>query len=257
MIILLSPSKTLDMDSKVTCKNTTTPALLDHSKTLVSIARKLSSKDIQKLMGVSEKIARLNEERFAKFRTPFTTDNAKPAIYTFKGDVYDGLNSESLSTKDIRYAQSHLRILSGLYGLLKPLDLMQAYRLEMGIKLANPKGKNLYEFWGEIITEQINEALDTSKSEFVVNLASNEYYSAVKPKSLIKPVITPVFKEKKGTEYKVIGIHAKKARGRMAAFMLQHQIHTPDAIKTYTQDGYCFNPAQSDEKSFVFTRSMT
>lgn len=254
MIILLSPSKTLDMDSPAAKVKSTQPALLKESEKLISHARKMDIYDIASLMKVSEKLAKLNHERFANFTTPFTDANAKPCGFAFKGDVYDGMDFESFSPQDREFAQTHLRILSGLYGLLRPLDLMQAYRLEMGIKLANERGKNLYEFWGDRITNEINKAAAESKSECVVNLASNEYFSAVKPKALNAPIITPQFKESKNGTYKVIGIMAKKARGRMAAWIIQNRITSPVAIQAYNQDDYRYNAALSSPESYIFTR---
>ncbi len=254
MLFLLSPSKTLDMEAQAPTLNFTHPALLDESKTLVQHARKLSKQELAELMSISEKLATLNYDRFKAFSAPFTTDNATPAIFAFRGDVYDGFDVESLDADTLRYAQEHLRILSGLYGVLRPLDLMQAYRLEMGIKLANPRGKNLYEFWGERITEQINQQLASTGDAYVANLASNEYFKAVKPKSLNAKLITPVFKEKRDDGYKVIALMAKKARGRMAAWALKHQIETPDALCNFAEDSYHYNDTLSDEYTLVFTR---
>ena len=254
MIIILSPSKTLDMESQTPKLATTKPALLKESETLIKEAQKLSKADIQALMKVSDKIATLNHERFQNFKTPFTEKNAHPAIYSFKGDVYEGLDIASFSDKDVSYAQDHLRVLSGLYGLLRPLDLMQAYRLEMGIKFANPRGKNLYEFWGERITNELNDALKETKSPCLINLASGEYFKAIQFDKLAKPVITPTFKESKNGTLKVIGLMAKKARGRMATWLIKNQISQIGEITTYDLDGYQYRPDLSSETEYVFAR---
>lgn len=254
MIILLSPSKTLDMEAPHSVKTPTQPALLTESKQLITEARKRSVQDLQELMAISEKLATLNHTRFKAFSTPFTPDNATPAGFAFQGDVYEGLQFAALNAKDQAFAQEHLRILSGLYGLLRPFDLMQAYRLEMGISLANPRGKNLYQFWGERITHAINADAKAAKSSLIVNLASNEYFSAVKPALLECPLITPVFKEKKGKDYKVVSFNAKKARGRMAAFLIESRARTAGDIIRFDRDGYQYHEKLSDSSTLTFTR---
>ncbi len=254
MIILLSPSKTLSMDAAHPVKAPTQPALLAESKKLITAARHCSVQDLQQLMDISDKLATLNHARFKAFKTPFTPDNATPAGYAFQGDVYAGLQFAELSAQDQTFAQAHLRILSGLYGLLRPFDLMQAYRLEMGIALANQRGKNLYAFWGERITDAINADAKASKSKLVVNLASNEYFSAVKPAVLELPVITPIFKEKKGKDYKVVSFLAKKARGRMAAYLIETRAKAASDILPFDRDGYEYNETLSTNNTLTFTR---
>jgi len=254
MMILLSPSKTLDMEGTTPIKKPTIPDLLEESQTLIKLARKLSANDLKTLMDISDKLAVLNVDRFQSFKTPFTPDNAKPALFAFQGDVYDGLDSASFSAADLTYAQQHLRILSGLYGLLRPFDLMQAYRLEMGIPLANPRGKNLYQFWGDRITNLLNKHAKQSKCSRIVNLASQEYFAAIHTPSLALPLITPVFKEKKGNQLKVIGLMAKRARGKMAAWIIQNRVESANDIQTFDLDGYQYDAALSTEGEFTFTR---
>jgi len=258
MIILLSPSKTLDMDGTripaATWKGATTPALLEESKTLIAQARTLSVADLKKLMKISDALAELNHERFRAFTAPFTAENATPALFAFRGDVYDGLDADSMQADDIAFAQTHLRILSGLYGLLRPLDLMQAYRLEMGIGLKNPRGKNLYAFWGERITHAIHDAARASKSRCVVNLASQEYFDAVHPEALGVPLVTPSFMEIKNGTPKIIGLMAKRARGRMARWLIEKRVQSAQDIPSFDLDGYRFTPELSTEGRFTFTR---
>ena len=206
MLIVISPAKTLDYDTPAKTKTFTQPDYLDHSQQLITRLRELSSQDISELMTVSKKIADLNVDRYASWSKKFTTANAKQAILAFKGDVYTGLDAESFSARDFKFAQNHLRVLSGLYGLLRPLDLMQPYRLEMGTRLSNKQGKNLYEFWDTQITEGLNQQLKKIKSEYLINLASNEYFKSVKPKHLNGQIITPEFKDYKNGQYKMLGI---------------------------------------------------
>ena len=205
-------------------------------------------------MGISDKLALLNAERFASFELPFTADNARPAAFAFNGDVYAGLDAGSMSEADIEFAQAHLRILSGLYGVLKPLDLMQPYRLEMGTKLATESGKNLYEYWGHTITDHLNETLATHDTQVVVNLASTEYFSAVKPKGLNAHIITPVFKDEKNGKVKIISFYAKKARGMMARYIIDKRIDTVDKLSEFDEAGYRFAPEQSSDTELVFVR---
>ncbi len=254
MLMLLSPSKTLNMDAEGAVTNATQPRLLEESKKLIKVAKGYSADDIKRLMKVSDKIAALNYERFQNFNTPFTAENATPCVLAFKGDVYDGLDAESLDAKSIDYTQAHLRILSGLYGLLRPKDLMQAYRMEMGRKIETAKAKDLYHFWGEQITDLINEDAKASKAAAVLNLASNEYFKAVKPAKLITPLITAHFKEKRGSEYKVLGLYAKRARGMMARYVIEHRIESVDALCNFTEGGYYYASELSDEKNLVFVR---
>ena len=254
MLIVISPAKTLDYSTPVQTKQFTQPALLDDSQLLIDRARQLSTLDIAELMKVSMKIAELNFERFEHWQTPFTTDNAKQALLAFKGDVYTGLNATDFSAKDLDFAQKHLRILSGLYGVLRPLDLMQPYRMEMGRSLSNPRGKNLYQFWGDKITDAINRQLENEKEPVLINLASNEYFKSVKPKSLIGRLITPHFKELKNGSYRVIGVHAKKARGMMSRFIIKNRLTDVEDLKSFTDMGYQYNPELSNESDWIFSR---
>ena len=227
---------------------------MDQSALLVDDARTLAPDDIRSLMGVSEAIASLNYERFMNWAPESTIANAKQAILAFKGDVYTGLEAETMSTKDLEFAQVHLRILSGLYGLLRPLDLMQPYRLEMGLKFSNQRGKNLYEFWGERITDAINADLASASTETLVNLASNEYFKAVKIKSLNADIITPQFKDLRNGQYKMISFFAKKARGVMARYIIDNQLSDPEQLKSFTASGYYFSAEQSSGNNLVFLR---
>jgi cytoplasmic iron level regulating protein YaaA (DUF328/UPF0246 family) len=254
MILVLSPSKTLDSESAPKIQSTAQPEMLSASEELVATLRKMKEADIAKLMEISPKLAHLNYERFQSFQTPFTAKNARPALFAFRGDVYDGLDADSLSEKDVAFAQEHLRILSGLYGLLKPLDLMQPYRLEMGTGLKHKAHKNLYSFWGSRISDAINTAQKNEKQNILINLASEEYFKAVDVKALYAKIVTPVFKEKKGKDYKIVGLFAKKARGVMARYIIQNQILSPEKIKTFDGDGYRYQTSLSNESVFVFTR---
>ena len=254
MLIVISPAKTLDYETPPQTRKKTQPALLERSAELIDDARQLSPQAIGKLMGISDKLADLNHERFMNWGQPFTLDNAKQSILAFKGDVYTGLDADSMGTDDLNFAQKHLRILSGLYGVLRPLDLMQPYRLEMGLKFANRGGKNLYEFWGEDITRALNAQLKSLKSEVVVNLASNEYFKSVKPRELHADIITPVFKDLKGGKYKVISFFAKKARGQMARYAIDKRIEDPAGLKRFRVDGYRYDAKQSTAREWVFTR---
>lgn len=254
MLLLISPAKTLDVETPAPTTQFTQADFLKESKQLISELRVLAPHDISQLMSISDKLGTLNFDRFASWKTPFKPSNAKQALFAFQGDVYTGMQAETFSPEDIEFAQQHLRILSGLYGLLRPLDLMQAYRLEMGTSFANSRGKNLYEFWGESITKAINKQLAALNGSVVINLASNEYFSAVKPKLLKAEIITPIFKDKKNGQYKIISFFAKKARGMMSAYIIQNRISDPDAIKQFDVAGYRFNAALSSERDWVFTR---
>ena len=254
MLVLVSPAKTLDFENPPATKTFTQPTLLSYSESLIKVCRELSPVDIASLMKVSDKIAGLNAARFAQWQPNFTSENAKQAIFAFRGDVYTGFDADSLSTSQIQSAQKHLRILSGLYGLLKPLDLMQPYRLEMGTKLANPQGSNLYAFWGDIITKEINNALLEQGDDIIINLASNEYFKSVKVKQLTGQLITPVFKDCKNGQYKVISFYAKKARGLMARYLIDKQPKTLAALLEFDLEGYFYSPEQSSIDSPVFLR---
>jgi len=250
MIIVLSPSKTLDFASKPRIKTYTQPALLAESETLIKTLRGYSEARLKKLMGISDKLAALNAQRYKNFHTPFTPDNAKQAILAFKGDVYEGIDVESYGKAHFEFAQKHVRILSGLYGLLKPLDLIQPYRLEMGIRLPTKRGKDLYGFWGDLITEVLN----AEKSVPLINLASEEYFSAVKPDVFKGDILHIVFKEKHKGTLKIIGLFAKKARGMMASFVVKNRITDAAGLKDFTESGYRFAPKLSGEDSCVFVR---
>lgn len=257
MITLLSPSKTLKMETpeQLDLRKASQPHFLSEAETLVKKMKGYSSAEIQKLMKVSEKIADLNVERFAAFETPFNADNATPALYAFKGDVYEGLDAPSMSETSVEFANDHVRLLSGLYGLLRPLDYMQAYRLEMGRPVPNDRGKNLYEFWGDAIAERLNEEADAIGASHIINLASQEYAKAVNEKALKKPMLTLHFKEKKGkNDYKVIGIYAKKARGLMTRYICDEQATEPGALMGFDREGYSYAADMSDEANMVFVR---
>jgi cytoplasmic iron level regulating protein YaaA (DUF328/UPF0246 family) len=227
---------------------------MDQSALLVEDARGLDPDGIRALMGVSEQIAHLNHERFMNWQSESNSDNAKQAVLAFKGDVYTGLQAETLSEDDLDFAQTRLRILSGLYGLLRPLDLMQPYRLEMGLKFANQRGKNLYEFWGEQLTDTLNADLVSAKTDVLINLASNEYFKAIKPKLLNADIITPQFKDLKNGQYKMISFFAKKARGVMARHIIDNRITEPEALKSFSEAGYYYSDAQSQGDQWIFLR---
>ena len=254
MLTLISPAKTLDFETAPTTRRATQPEFIEQAASLVDDARKMAPQDIVSLMGVSDAIADLNHHRFMNWSAPFSLDNAKQAVLAFKGDVYTGLEAETLSADELRFAQKHLRILSGLYGLLRPLDLMQPYRLEMGLKFANNGGDNLYQFWGEQLTDAVNRDLAKSETKVLVNLASNEYYKSIKPKALDADIITPVFKDLRGGKYKVISFFAKKARGQMARYIIEKGLNDPAGIKRFRKDGYRYNKDESTAREWVFTR---
>lgn len=256
MLTVISPAKTLDFDTPPTTRKATQPQFLQRSADLVADARAMSPQDIRALMGVSEKIAELNHARFMNWGTPFNLDNAKQSILAFKGDVYTGLEAQTLSSAQLNFAQKHLCILSGLYGLLRPLDLMQPYRLEMGLKFPNSGGSNLYEFWDDSITRALNTLLKKSGSRVLVNLASNEYFKAVQPGALDAEVITPVFKDLKGDKYKIISFYAKKARGQMARFIIDNELNDPAGMKKFKTGGYRYSKAESTARELVFTRDQ-
>ncbi|WP_417765275.1 peroxide stress protein YaaA [Spongiibacter tropicus] len=253
MLMLISPAKTLDFDTPAHTAQYSQPDFLDESKALIKELRALAPQDISALMKISDKLGTLNYQRFADWQTPFAPDNAKQAVLAFRGDVYTGLDADSMSDDDLAFAQQHLRILSGLYGLLRPLDLIQPYRLEMGTKFANARGKNLYDFWGNDITEAINAQLKEA-GPLVVNLASNEYFGAVKPKALNAEMVTPVFKDFKNGKYKIISFYAKKARGLMSAYIIKNRITDAEQLKTFDVDGYYFSPEESSDNEWVFLR---
>ncbi|MFN2288988.1 MAG: peroxide stress protein YaaA [Chromatocurvus sp.] len=254
MLTVISPAKTLDFDTPSTTRKTTRPEFITRAATLVEEARQLSPEDIRGLMGVSETIADLNHRRFMNWQRPFDLDNAKQALLAFKGDVYTGLEAETLSTSQLTFAQKHLRILSGLYGVLRPLDLIQPYRLEMGLKFANSGGRNLYQFWGDDIAASLNRQLKKTDSPVLLNLASNEYFKAVSGKALEAEVITPVFRDLKNGKYRVISFYAKKARGQMARYVIENGLDEPEGLKGYQTAGYRYSPSGSTPREWVFTR---
>ncbi|MCU7810680.1 MAG: peroxide stress protein YaaA [Candidatus Thiodiazotropha sp. (ex Notomyrtea botanica)] len=254
MLIVISPAKTLDYETPPVTKIHTKPAMLKQSQQLIDNLRNYSALDLAELMKLSMKLSELNFDRYHDWRTPFTTKNAKQASLAMKGDVYTGLDAESLDADDFKFAQQHLRILSGLYGVLRPLDLMQPYRLEMGTKLPNEQGKDLYAFWGEGITQAINKALKAQGDDILVNLASNEYYKSIKPKLVKGRIITPQFKEKKNGSYRMIGVYAKKARGLMSRYIIENRLDDPEQIKGFKTDGYRFSKRQSKDDQWVFIR---
>lgn len=254
MLILISPAKTLDYQSPLATERFTQPALLEHSQQLIKTARTLSAPQIKKLMGISDKLADLNATRFHDWQPDFTPENARQALLAFKGDVYTGLQAETFSDADFDFAQQHLRMLSGLYGVLRPLDLMQPYRLEMGIRFENERGKDLYQFWGDIITDTLNEALAEQGDEIVVNLASDEYFRAVKPKKLNARIIKPVFLDEKNGTFKVISFYAKKARGLMSRYIIEQRLTKPEQLAGFNSEGYFFDEAASTPDELVFKR---
>ncbi|MBL1352286.1 MAG: peroxide stress protein YaaA [Zetaproteobacteria bacterium] len=254
MLIVISPAKKLDMTPLDSGFSTQNPELLSHSQDLMAILRDKDAFDIAELMKLSMPLADLNSQRFQDWHTPFHAGNAKQALWTFQGDVYQSLDAASFSSDDVHFAQQHLRILSGLYGLLRPLDWMQAYRLEMGTRLENSRGKDLYTFWGDMISASIQDALAQQGDDVLINLASQEYFKAIRSKVLQAYIITPSFKEWKNGQYKVIGIHAKRARGLMSRFIIQHQLQKPDELKAFNVQGYAWNAELSSPQEMVFTR---
>lgn len=254
MLMVISPAKTLDFETLPTTSEHTTPDFLDDSAELIEQLREMSPHAISALMKISDKLGNLNFDRYLSWDKKFTPANAKQALLAFKGDVYTGLNAESMSGDDLLWAQDHLRILSGLYGLLRPLDLIQAYRLEMGTKLANGRGKDLYQFWGSQITDALNQQQADESLPVLVNLASNEYFKSVQSKQLNAEIITPVFKDWKGDKYKIISFYAKKARGLMVAYIIRNRLNDVEQIKNFDSEGYVYNPAMSSAREWVFTR---
>jgi hypothetical protein len=255
MLSVVSPAKTLDYDSVMPSNlPTTLPDYLAESEQLVTILRDKSPQELAQMMSISDKLAALNVARFAQWQRPYSMPAARPAIFAFKGDVYTGLAVENFSLDDLNYAQQHFRILSGLYGLLRPLDLMLPYRLEMGTDLANARGRNLYDFWGDRLTIALNEALRAQSDDVLVNLASNEYFKAVNLKRLEARLVTPQFKEEKNGQFKLVSFFAKKARGQMAAWLIRERITRVDDICQFDLDGYVFNGALSRDNELVFTR---
>ena len=255
MILLLSPAKTLDFTSEHIPLEPTQPAHLSHSSELITELKKLDTEEIASLMSLSEKLSTLNHHRYQEWKKPHRlSESCRPSLLCFKGDVYQGLAVENWNKSDFNYAQKHLRILSGLYGILRPLDLMKAYRLEMGTKFQNKRGKNLYAFWGSILTDALNVEIKGMKQAAFINLASNEYFSSLQEKELSAPVITPIFKDYKNDKYKIISFYAKKARGSMAAWIIKNKISSPEALTTFTEEGYRYDAESSTETQLVFLR---
>ena len=254
MFFVLSPAKNLNEKDPSPVSSFTQPDLLPEAEILMQKLRQLAPQQIAELMHVSDKIALLNAERNAAWHTPFTPENAKQAVFMFNGDVYEGIAADTLKPKQIDYLQQHVRLLSGLYGVLRPLDLMQPYRLEMGTAFANLRGKNLYEFWGDKITDLLNQTLKQAGSDVLINLASQEYFKSVNTKKLNARLITPIFKDEKNGKYKIISFYAKRARGLMVRYAAEHGITEPEMLKNFDYEGYSFNEAASNEAEWVFMR---
>ncbi len=253
MLMVISPAKTLDYESPLATQTHTQPDFLDDACELVDQLKELEPHQVSNLMSISDKLGQLNAERFQNWHTPFSPENARQAVLAFKGDVYTGLDAGSFSEQDFGFAQKHLRILSGLYGILKPLDLMQPYRLEMGTKFENKRGKDLYAFWGDRLTQEVNHLLKND-DEVLVNLASNEYFKSLKKKDLEGRLITPQFKDWKNGQYKMISFYAKKARGLMCRYAILNRITDADDLKGFDLEGYYFSEDQSDKNNWVFLR---
>ena len=254
MIAIISPAKKLNFNAESPIKAFSQCDFLDESKKLVDKAKDYTFDDIMKLMSVSENIANLTVQRFQAWNLPFDKYNAKQAALAFNGDTYTGLEAETFSQDDFNYSQDHLRILSGLYGLLRPLDLIQPYRLEMGTKMKNTKGKNLYEFWGTKISEQLNTDINNHKSKYIVNCASDEYFKVIDLSTLNIPIIKPIFKDVKNGIPKVISFYAKRARGMMSKYIIKNRVQSIDDLHNFNDQGYEFQPDQSDNHELVFIR---
>lgn len=254
MLSVISPAKTLDFETSPSTTLHSQPDYLEHSQRLIEILRDYSPQRLSDLMGISDKLAGLNAARFAEWQPPFDLDNAKQAAQAFQGDVYVGLEADRFDDDDNAFAQDHLRILSGLYGLLRPLDLIQPYRLEMGTRLPNPAGKDLYAFWKGTLTAGLDQAVAASGTPVLINLASNEYFKAIDVKKLKAEVVTPVFKDAKNGQYKIISFYAKKARGLMSAWIVRQRLDDAEGLKDFDVAGYRFNPAMSEANTLVFTR---
>lgn len=253
MKTLISPSKTLNFENNNVCNLKTNCRLINHTTKLHKILVNYSMSDLKELMSVSDKIAELNYNRFKSWKNPSESDSSKQAIYAFKGDVYSGLDAESIKEDKLEFLQNNLRIISGFYGLLRPFDKILPYRLEMSTKLGNARGKNLYEFWGDNITNLLNNDIEDENS-YVVNLASNEYFKSIKKNKLKNKIITPIFKEFKNGTYKTIAIYAKKARGLMSRFIIDNKIQKPENLKAFNLERYSFDNNLSDDYNYVFTR---
>ena len=256
MITIISPAKSLDFVNKTPISDYSLPTFLKESQKIVNVLKDYSPKDLSKLMNISKDLGLLNASRYQNYKTPFNQENAKQAIFAFTGDVYKGLDAKSLTSNTIDYAQAHLKILSGLYGILKPVDLIQAYRLEMGTKISINNSISLYDFWSNKITSELSSNLENTNSQFLLNLASNEYSKSINMKLLNTKVITPIFKDWKNGQYKIISFFAKKARGLMSNFVLENKIKNQNDLKAFDSGGYIYNEDFSTEKSLVFTRKV-
>lgn len=254
MLIIISPAKTLDYESELITTAHTHPRLLNDSAELIEDCQKLSASQLASLMKISDKLAQLNAERFRDWDSDFDLPRARQALFAFKGDVYSGLDARSFSLQDVNFAQQHLRMLSGLYGLLRPLDLMLPYRLEMGTKLKNARGTDLYQFWGDKITTLLQQDLNAQDDDILINLASDEYYKSVNEKALDARIIKPVFLDQKNGQYKIISFYAKKARGLMSRFIIQQGLDQVEQLKAFNTDGYYFDSDNSNEYELVFKR---
>ena len=254
MLALISPAKKLDAENEPPLGDFTMPQLLDNSEELVDMVKGLGKGRLKALMKLSDALTDLNHARFERYSTPFTPLNAKQAVFMFRGDTYVGLDADTMSKDDLTYAQHHLGILSGLYDMLRPLDLIQPYRLEMGSKLSTQRGEDLYDFWGSRLTDACNEVTASHKNRTVVSLASKEYIGAIQPQDLAGPFVTCHFKEMRDSVPRTIGLVAKKARGRMARFMVQNRVETEDDLKGFGEDGYTFEPGLSTDDDLVFVR---
>ena len=256
MLFLLSPAKSLDYETPLGDVPHTQPQFKAQSQALIEVLRTQSPQQIASLMDLSDALSALNVARYAAWSPRSTLRNARPAVLAFNGDVYEGLQARTLPVADLEWAQQHVAILSGLYGVLRPLDLLQPYRLEMGTRLATPQGSNLYQFWGSTLAQHLNQRLRADTSPVVVNLASQEYFKAVDRKTLKAPVVECVFEDYKGSAYKVISFHAKRARGLMARYAIEHRIATPDGLKHFDSEGYAYAPEASGLNRLVFRRKL-
>lgn len=256
MLIVLSPAKSLDFETPIKVKISSDPFLKTEAASLIAILKDLDVNQIGSLMKISANLANLNVERFNRWSLYPIANQNRQAVLAFNGDVYEGLGAGSLSLTQLNYLQSHLRILSGLYGLLRPLDLIQAYRLEMGSSLVNTEGSNLYAFWGSKITEIIKEDMQCQNYQTLINLASEEYFKAICPKLLNVPIVTPIFQDYKNGKYKIISFFAKRARGLMARYCAVNKIGKPEKLKLFAMDGYAYCKEESDQKRWIFRRRL-
>lgn len=256
MLAILSPAKSLDYESELITQQSSQPQFVSESQQLIQRLRKHDPAQLASLMKISDTLAELNHRRYAEWTAEFDSTQARPAVLAFKGDVYLGLDAYSLSADDLNWAQQHLRILSGLHGMLRPLDAIQPYRLEMGTPLATSQGKNLYEFWGTKVTDALNEAIDAQRQKILLNLASNEYFKVVDKQKLDARVINIHFKEWKNGQYKIISFYAKKARGAMARYLIEKRVDSLELLQAFDHDNYSYQPAMSTDQDWVFTRKQ-